>query len=173
MIGISPKVVPSNIEEKLNPRLKPRSQAEALSLQKAKRAAEKYSDAIILAADTFVTISDQILGKPASIPEAKRMLRKLSGKTHLVITGFTIIDTKTKKEITKSSETKVTFRKLSAKEIDAYVKKEHVLDKSGSYAIQGLACVFIKEIEGDFFNIVGLPLYMVVLELKRLGISVL
>lgn len=173
MLGLKFNVVPSNIDEKLNPRLQPASQAEQLSLQKAQKIAEKHPDALIIAADTFVTLNKEILGKPSSIPDAKKMLEKLSGKTHMVITGFTIIDTATNKIITKSSTTKVSFRKISTKEIDAYVKREHVLDKSGSYAIQGPASVFVEKIEGEFFNIVGLPLYMIVLELKRFGIQVL
>ena len=173
MIGVSCKVVPSNIEEKLNPRLKPKSQAESLSLQKAEHVAQKYEDAFILAADTFISIHDEILGKPKDREDAKRMLRKLSGKTHSVFTGFSIIDTKRGKAISRSCETKVSMKKLTQREIDEYVKKEDLLDKSGSYAIQGIAAIFIEKIEGDFFNIVGLPVYTVAQELKRFGIKVL
>src|SRR5476651_2397127 len=121
-------VDPSLIEEVLNARLKPRGQVELLSQQKAQSLAKKYDDALIIAADTMVAIDDQVVGKPENIEDAKRMLRRLSGREHTVITGFTILDTKTKKKITKSSETKVFFKKLSQREIDAYVKHEKVLD---------------------------------------------
>lgn len=169
-IGLHVKVVPSKILEKLNPRLKPVGQAKALSLQKAEEVARKYTDAIIIGADTIVAINDEILGKPRDLREAKRMLRKLSGKTHTVITGFTIINTQKKKSITKAIETKVSMKSLSKKEINWYIKNEDLLDKAGAYAIQGKGSIFIEKIEGDYFNIVGLPLFSVAKELKKFSV---
>lgn len=172
-LGISVKVVPSNIDEKLNPRLKAKSQAETLSLEKAQAVARNYKDALVLAADTIVYIGTEILGKPKDTDEAKRMLRKLSGKKHSVFTGFTVIHTETKKTITDSSETKVTFRKLSEQEIKNYVKKEHTLDKAGAYGVQGIGAVLVEKIEGDFFNVVGLPISKIMPILKKFDIEVL
>lgn len=172
-LGLTIKVIPSNIDEKLNPRLKPQSQVETLSLQKAQAITPSFPDAIIIAADTLVSIGEDILGKPTSLLDAKRMLKKLSGKTHAVYTGFTIIDTKSKKSITDSEKTLVTFKKLSDKEIASYIKKEHPLDKAGSYGVQGVGAVLVERIEGDFFNVVGLPVAKLTQTLKKFAIEVL
>ncbi len=172
-IGLKIKVVPSNIDEKLNPRLSPKGQAETLSLEKAEMVAEKYPDAVIIAADTIVDSNGDILGKPKSIDEAKRMIKKLQGKTHTVITGFTITNTATKKTITDSVETKVSFRKLNESEIKNYVKKENPMDKAGAYGIQGVGVTLLEKINGDFSNVVGLPLSKVIPALKKFGIDVL
>lgn len=178
-LGLRFIVFPSLIDEKLNPRLKPAGQAEALSLQKAEAAEEKYREkkdyesAVIVAADTIVAIDDEVLGKPKDEKEAAQSLRRLSGRQHRVITGFTVIDLKTRKIITKSVDTKVFFKKLSVREIKEYVKRENVRDKAGAYAAQGLGATFIEKIDGDYFNIVGLPLYALALELRRLGVKVL
>lgn len=177
-LGLKFTVLPSNIEEKFNPRLKPRGQAEALSLQKAesiklilekKKTIDPY---IILSADTIAVINDEVLGKPKDQKDAIKMLKKLSGKKHIAITAFTIIDSDTKKVVTKSEETFVFFRKLNDKEIREYVKVVKPFGNAGSYAIQGKAAVFIEKIEGDFFNIVGLPLHTLAQELKKFGLNV-
>ena len=172
-LELNVKVVPSRVEEKLNPRLKGVSQAESLSKQKAEAVAKHYKDSIVLAADTLVLLGESILGKPKDINDAKRMLRKLSGKKHIVVTGYTIIETSTRKSITKSEVTDVYFKELSKYEIDHYVKKENTLDKAGAYAIQGIGSIFIEKIEGDYFNVVGLPMFSVAKSLKRLGFEIL
>lgn len=171
--GLIVKVVPSNIDEKLNPRLKSKSQAENLSLEKAQTVAKNYKEAIVLAADTLVSIENDILGKPKNEQEAKRMLRKLSGKTHTVITGFTIINTQTRKSMTESVETKVTFRKLTDAEIKTYLKKENTLDKAGAYGIQTWGALLVEKINGDFFNVMGLPISTVIPSLKKFGLEIL
>lgn len=172
-IGLKFTVKPSNIPETKNPRLGPRAQAEYLSQQKAKAVAGRVNNAVIIAADTVVVLNKEIIGKPVSTDRAEKMLRKLSGKTHTVITGFTILDTETGKSVTKSVETKVTMRKVSQKEIEAYVKREHVLDKAGAYAIQGIGSLLFGKVEGDFFNVVGLPVSSLFQELKRFGVDML
>jgi septum formation protein len=172
-LGLTIKVVPSDIDEKLNPRLKAKSQAESLSQKKATVVAQHYKDAIVLAADTIVSIGNEILGKPLDIDDAKRMLKKLSGKQHVVVTGFTLINTATKKVITDSSETKVTFRKLTESEIKNYVKKENTLDKAGAYGAQGFGSLLIEKVDGDFFNVVGLPVNKIIPLLKKFGVEVL
>lgn len=178
-LGLKFIVASSMVEERLNPRLKPRGQAEALALQKASAVADEYiqkknnASPVVIAADTLVAIEGEVLGKPKDEKEAMQMLRKLSGKQHSVITGFSLIDTDTKKRITKSVETLVYFKKLSACEIREYVKREKVLDKAGAYAAQGIGAIFIEKIDGDFFNVVGLPLHALALELRRVGVKVL
>ena len=172
-IGLKFKVKPSYIEEKLNPRLGPKAQAESLSLQKATIVASKYEDVIVISADTIVVLGSEIIGKPNDAQEAKRFLRKLHGTRHSVITGFTIIDSESGKTITKSVKTNIYMRKLSDKEIETYIKKENVFDKAGAYAIQGIGSIFFEKIEGDYSNVVGLPIYAVAQELKKFGVFIL
>ena len=101
------------------------------------------------------------------------MLDLLNGKAHSVITGFTVIDTSTKKKLSRSVETRVYFRKLTVKEIEAYIKTGEPLDKAGAYAIQGIGAVIVKKIEGDYFNVMGLPLSSLTEALKKFGVYVL
>ncbi|MCK7512979.1 MAG: Maf family protein [Desulfobacterales bacterium] len=101
------------------------------------------------------------------------MLTELNGKSHTVITGFTILDTDTGKRISRSVKTRVWFNTLSSVEIEAYVRTGEPLDKAGGYAIQGLGALLVKKIEGDYFNVVGLPLNTVVECLKKFGVHVL
>lgn len=173
LTGLKFKVDASNYEENLNLKLKPHKLARFLSKQKAKTIAGKYKNAIIIAADTFIVLKNILLGKPHSDAEAKKMLKTLNGKSHSVITGFTIMDTGSNKTISSSVETKVYLKKLSSKEIDAYVRTKEPLDKAGAYAIQGLGSVIIKKIEGDYFNVIGLPLSALMEGLKKFGIPVL
>jgi len=125
------------------------------SKEKAKAVIKKYPEDLIIAADTVVVLGNKVMGKPKSELEAGQMLKKLSGKSHIVITGLSVAFGK--KLITKVSKTKVKFNKISKKEIDAYVKTKEPLDKSGAYGIQGKAGIFVKEIKGDYFNILGMP----------------
>jgi septum formation protein len=101
------------------------------------------------------------------------MLKALSGKTHTVITGYTILDTDSGKETTKSIESKVFFKRLTDDEINAYIKSGEPLDKAGAYGVQGLGALIVKKIEGDFFNVMGLPLSALAESLKKFGIRVL
>lgn len=174
-IGLEFDILPSHIEERLNPRLKPLHQVEALSLQKAEATAamKEAKDSIVLAADSMVAVEDEIMGKPKDEKDAKRMLKKLSGKVHSIVTGFTLIDVASKKTVTKSVETKVWFKSLSAQEIRDYIKKEKPFDKAGAYGIQELSAIFVEKIEGDYPSAVGLPLHALAKELKKFGIKVL
>jgi len=170
-LGLEFAISPSKIEEKLNPRLKPRTQAEVLSLQKAEEVHSKNPDSLIISADTIVVLNEEILGKPKDEKDAKRMLKRLSGKTHRVVTGFTILGHK--KKVVRSVETKVTFKKLNDKEVAKYILNEKPFDNAGSYRIQDLGAIFVEKIEGDYFNIVGLPLSTLARELKRFGVKIL
>jgi len=172
-IGLEFEIDPSNYEEDMSLKMEPRKLAEFLSLGKAKDVAQRHKDSIIISADTIVAIDGEVFGKPKTPERAKYMLQKLSGKVHSVITGFTIIDAETQKQILKSVETKVYFKDLSEQEMDAYIASGEPLDKGGGYAIQGMAALFVEKIEGDYFNIVGLPILALTTELKKFSVSVL
>jgi len=172
-IGLEFEVDASNYEEDMTLDLEPSKLAEHLSLGKAKEVAQRHKDAIIIAADTFCVLGKEILGKPHTKENAKIMLQKLSGKTHSVITGFTIIDTETGKQSSKSIESKVFFANLSKKDIDDYISLGEPLTKAGAYAMQHRGGLFVEKIEGDYFNIVGLPMLPLFEELKKFGINVL
>jgi septum formation protein len=173
LTGLEFEVRYSGYEEDLGISKAPRELARFLSRKKAEDVVNKYSDAIVIAADTFIAYKNKLLGKPEGSEDAKRMLKMLSGRTHSVISGFTIIDCKSNRTISRSVETRVHFKSLSSAEINAYVKSGEPLDKAGAYAIQGLGAVFIDKIEGDFFNVVGLPLCALTESLKKFGIKVL
>lgn len=171
--GLKFKVKAGSYEEDMGLDMSPQKLARFLSLEKAKTIAAKYKNALIIAADTIVILKGEVLGKPHTDKEARRMLSLLNGATHSVITGFTIIDTGSNKKISRSVETRVTFRKLTEEEINAYVKSGEPLDKAGAYGVQGLGAVIVKCIEGDYFNVMGLPLSALVESLKKFGVHVL
>jgi septum formation protein len=173
LTGLSFTVDPSSYEEELVPGVKPRLLARRLSSEKAKAVAKKYRNALIIAADTFIVYRDSLMGKPHTEKEAFRMLGILNGRQHSVITGFTIIDTETGKTVSKSVETKVWFRKLTEQELASYVRTGEPLDKAGAYAIQGRGSLIVEKIEGDYFNVIGLPLSSLADALKKFGIRVL
>ena len=172
-IGLKFKVEPSNYEEELNSGLEPHALAKALSLKKAELVAKNHRNALVIAADTFAVFEGQILGKPKTETDARKMLETISGRQHSVITGFTIIDTGSNKVLSRSVATIVYIRELISNEIDAYVRTKEPLDKAGAYAIQGLGSVIVEKIEGDYFNVVGLPLSALAEALKEFGVKIL
>ncbi len=151
----------------------PRELVKYLSREKAKNVAFRHPDVLIVAADTVVVCGNNILGKPPSVSGARKMLKALNGRAHLVVTGFTVMDTGGGKSTTRSVETRVLVKKLTAGEIDAYVRTGEPLDKAGAYGIQGLGAVIVERIEGDYFNVVGLPLAALAEALKEFGVEVL
>ena len=169
--GLSFEVAPSDLEEDLSLNLDPHELAKHISAEKAASVAGKYPDAVIIAADTFIVLGDTVLGKPHTGEEAKRMLGALSGREHSVITGFTILDTSSNAKHTESVETRVWFRELSDGQIEAYVRTGEPLDKAGAYAIQGQGAALVEKIEGDYENVVGLPLSALRESLRRFGIE--
>jgi len=171
--GLKFRIDESDYEEKINSRLKPHDLARFLSCEKAGHVARRHRNALIIAADTIVVLRGRLFGKPRSTDQAREMLKALSGKAHSVITGFTIMDTDSKKEMSCSVESRVFFKRMTADEIEAYIRSGEPLDKAGAYGIQGLGAVFIKRIEGDFFNVMGLPLYALTENLKKFGVNVL
>ncbi len=172
-IGLKFEVEPSDYTEDMRSGLNPRKLAESISLGKAKAVSGKHKNAIVIAADTFIVFGDKIMGKPNTEAEAEKMLMRLRGKSHSVITGFTILDADNDKVLTKSVETVVHIKNLTPEEIDAYIKSGEPLDKAGAYAIQGLGSVIVEKIEGDYFNVMGLPLSALTEGLKGFGIHIL
>jgi septum formation protein len=172
-IGLRFEVEPSHSRERSGPAAEPHELARSLSLEKARTVAAKHHDAIIIAADTFIVFQGRILGKPHTEAEARRMLCALSGAGHTVVTAFTIMDAETGKTVTRSVGTKVQMKKLTDAEIDCYVRSGEPLGKAGGYAIQGMGAVIVERIEGDYFNVVGLPLNALAQALREFGIRVL
>jgi septum formation protein len=172
-IGLKFTIDPSDYPEDRHPDLNPEGLVKSISLGKAMAVAPKYKDAVIIAADTIGVLEGKIIGKPHTAEAAVAMLRKMSGKSHLVITGFTIFDTANRKLVTRSVVTRVYFKKLSLEEIDNYVQSGEPMDKAGAYAIQGLGSVIVEKINGDYYNVMGLPLNALVNSLKDFGIQVL
>jgi len=168
--GLRFNVDASDYEEDLGLDLPPRTLARYLSQEKARAIAGKYKNAIIIAADTFIVFKRHIFGKPHTETEAERMLKILIGKQHSVITGFTILNTSNHRRLSRSVETKVYFKRMTMKEIGAYVKTGEPLDKAGGYAIQGVGAMIVKKIEGDYYNVMGLPLNALMEGLKRFGV---
>ncbi len=163
----------SDYEEDMTLPMSPIELAKFLSLGKAESVAAKNPDAIIIAADTFVVFENKFIGKPKSENEAKEMLKMLSGKENDIVTGVTIIDSQNKKQISFHDISKVFIQELSDEIIDSYIKTGDPMDKAGAYAIQEIGAVLIEKIEGDFFNIMGLPLRRLAQELENFGIKVL
>ncbi len=172
-IGLKFRVEPSNYEENIGFELELHELAKSLSLEKAKLVAQNHKNALVIAADTFIVFEGKILGKPRTETQAKEMLETINGKPHSVITGFTIVDTDNNKTLSRSVETKVHLRKLGSDEINAYVRSKEPLDKAGAYAIQGLGSVIVEKIEGDYFNVIGLPLSALAESLKEFGVHIL
>ena len=157
--GIAFEVQPADIPEDPLPGEKAKDCAERLAGEKALAIAQKRPNDVVLGADTVVVIDNQILNKPADAADAARMLRVLSGRTHEVITGVCLV-AGGRCSVT-SETTLVTMSKISEEEITAYVARGEPMDKAGAYAIQGIASRWIPRIEGDYSNVVGLPVALV------------
>lgn len=172
-LGCKFRVIPSKVEEKINPSLSPTENARRISCLKALDAASKISEGIVIAADTMVVLNRKILGKPKNKKEARAMLQKLSAKEHRVITGIAVVDMKTKAIKQSAVTTKVKFRKLNQNLIEKYIKSGEPQDKAGAYGIQGKGASLVESIKGDYFNIVGLPLNTLNQLLEKFGISLI
>lgn len=158
-------IMPSNAQE-ITTKTAPNEVVMELALIKAKDIYEKSEkQSMIVGADTVVAYQGQILGKPTDEADAKRMLTMLSGQTHEVYTGVCVIEDEKIK--TFYEETKVTFYEISDEQIDRYIKTGEPMDKAGSYGIQGKAAVFIKGIEGDYYNVVGFPIARFLQEITK------
>lgn len=151
------RVVPSDAAEILDEQLSPRELCQLNAHRKARAVAKKIPDALVLGADTLVFLDREILGKPANLAEAERMLASLQGRTHQVVTGVSLIHLRGSSERLFAASTDVTFRPLTAEQIKDYLAKVNPLDKAGAYAIQEHGDKIVAKISGSFSNVVGLP----------------
>jgi len=165
-IGLTFSIRPSEVDEKDNDHLPPMDYAATLAQRKARAVASGIANGIVIGADTIVVLGKEILGKPVSETDAGEMLRKLSGKTHVVFTAFAIVDRPSNREIVEIEKTEVTFRPLQDEEINAYVRSGEAMDKAGAYGIQDASAVFAERLNGCFYNVVGFPLTRFYLALR-------
>ena len=148
----------SNIDEIMLENETPIETVKRLAYEKALNVANDNKEALVIGADTIVVINDTILGKPKDEKQAFDMIKLLSGKTHNVITGFALINLDNNKRVIDYEISTVTFKELSEESIKDYIQTKESLDKAGAYGIQGYGALLVKEIQGDYFNIVGLPI---------------
>lgn len=167
--GISFEAAPGNIPETCVPGETPEEHVLRLSREKSLDVAGKTPGRFFIGADTIVVCGGEIMGKPADSADAERMLRKLSGTVHEVITGFTVYDVENDVIESRAVSTRVYFKQLDTEEILAYIATGCPFDKAGAYAIQGGAAYMIPKIEGSYTNVVGLPLCEVVEALRKAG----
>ena len=158
MIGLDFDIAPSKLDEKIKINLKGKQFAEYWSKEKAKLISNKYPDRLIIGADTVVIFNGQILGKPKDKDDSKNMLKMLSGNMHKVITGVTLICKNKKISKTFSESTKVFVKKIPNDQIDFYISNYNTSDKAGSYGIQEWFSIWIKKIDGCYYNVMGLPI---------------
>jgi septum formation protein len=167
-IGFDFEVVPSNFEEVFDTSMSPQENALGLSKAKAFDIAEKFQNAFVVGADTIVVLNGDIMGKPTNDSDALLMLKKLSGREHIVYTGFTIVDRPSNKFISEIESTAVKFRDLDQDEIISYIKSGSPADKAGAYGIQDdYGALFVEKINGCFYNVVGFPLTKFYITLKK------
>lgn len=171
-IGLDFIVHSSDFTEK-DTHLTPEDLALHNAIGKAQDVGRHYRDSLVIGADTIVAVGEHCLGKPKDHADHVRLLRLQSGTTQRVLTAICIMDTKAHKCLTAIETTLVTMDRLEEKEIEAYIASGEGADKAGGYAIQGVGALYIKKIEGDYFNVVGLPLYRLRKMLKKLGITLL
>lgn len=165
--GFDVRVIPADIDESARPGEGPIDLVKRLARDKAEAVASEHAedDEAVIAADTIVTLDEELLGKPADVADAHRMLRELSGRTHQVATGVCIV--RDDSICSFVDVTNVTFYPLADEEIDAYIATGEPMDKAGAYGIQGThGRMLIEKIDGDFYNVVGLPIAKVVRELS-------
>ena len=168
LAGLDPETMPSGADETFRPGESPRDHVLRLAEAKAQAVSARHPEAWVLGADTIV-VAGEVLGKPASFPEAKRMLQRLSGRAHEVLTGFCILRRAGGVRLGEVVASQVRFRTMTEDEMDWYAGSPEPYDKAGGYAAQGVAACFIREIRGSYTNVVGLPLCEVVAALERLG----
>ncbi|QVK17994.1 septum formation inhibitor Maf [Mycoplasmatota bacterium] len=159
-------VVVSHVDETYDKNLLPQEIVLYLSKLKAQAVSQNHPQDLIIGCDTIVCLEDKILEKPVNEDDAYKMLKRLSGKTHQVITGVTLIHSTEIESFYTSTD--VAFYDLNDEEINDYIKTKEPFDKAGAYGIQGYASKFVKEIKGDYFTVVGLPVGTLYQRLKKI-----
>jgi septum formation protein len=157
LLHIKFRILPGNVVEVAHEHLSPLEVCQLNAHRKARAVAKKIPDALVLGADTLVFLNGEILGKPRHLADARRMLRKLQGRTHQVVTGVCLMHLRAHRERIFAVSTDVSFHPLDEKQIRDYLAKIHPLDKAGAYAIQEFGDMIVSEISGSYSNVVGLP----------------
>jgi len=168
LVGIAHEVQPADIDETYLTGERPREHAERLARGKTEVIVEREPDAVVIGSDTIVVVDGDVLGKPADDSDAARMLARLAGRSHTVITAVAVAW----RGATRSAveEVGVTFHPLTSKEIDAYIATREPMDKAGAYGIQGYGATIVSRVDGDYFAVMGLPLQRLTRVLGTLGI---
>jgi septum formation protein len=168
LIGITHEVRPADIDETYFPGEKPAAHAERLARGKCAVIAEREPDALVIGSDTIVVVDGDVLGKPTDEADAARMLRRLSGRSHVVVTAVAVAR---RGQIRSAvEEVNVTFHSLSDGDIAAYIATREPMDKAGAYGIQGFGATIVERVDGDYFAVMGLPLQLLVRVLRELGV---
>jgi septum formation protein len=166
LVGIPHEVRPADVDERYLAGESPHEHAERLARDKATRIREP--GAIVIGSDTIVVVDGDVLGKPKDVGDAARMLRRLSGRSHVVITAIAVaIDGRVE---SGAEEVDVTFHPLSDADISAYIATREPMDKAGAYGIQGFGATIVARVDGDYFAVMGLPLQLLIRLLARLGV---
>jgi len=168
--GFAVTVVPSRIDEGTILVSAPEKYVKALAEAKAGEVSIRYPENWVIGADTIVLIDGTILGKPKSYTDARQMLQRLSGKTHQVLTGYSVCCREKNRRFSETVKTDVRFKALSEAEIEWYINTEEPFDKAGAYAIQGIGTFLVKSINGSYTNVVGLPVCEVIEFLLKEGV---
>jgi len=172
-IGVEFELATGNVQERPHPDEAPPDYITRLARAKVVAVARQREAGLIIGADTIVVLDGQLLGKPEDAADAERMLKSLSGRWHAVMTGVALYDVASRQEVADFDKTLVKFARLTNLEIDWYIKTGEPMDKAGAYGIQGLGGLFVDEIAGNYYNVVGLPLPLVYRLARRLGYSLL
>lgn len=177
-IGLEFEAYPADIDETSIGYADAGKYAEEMSRQKALMVAKKFYDIpdeeyLVLGADTTVEVDGTILGKPKDHADAVRMLETIQGRWHRVITGITLVNSRTREVITDSELTRVKIRRMTQEMIRAYLNTGESMDKAGAYGAQGFGSLIVERVEGCFFNVIGLPLHKLSLLLERQGVVML
>ena len=167
-VGWEFEASPPDLDETLREGESPEDYVRRLAREKARAVAATRLFGLVLGADTTVVVEGEILGKPGDEADARRMLRRLGGRWHEVLTGVALARAETGRVVDGVERTRVRFAEMSEEEIDWHVRTGELLDKAGAYAIQGRAALFIEAIEGDYWNVVGLPIRLIY-ELAKKG----
>jgi len=172
LIGNNFEVKVSSYEEDNSLNLPPKELVMLHALGKGRDVASKLSEGVVISGDTVAILNNEFFGKPHTPEKAKEMLQKISGQIVDVISGIVVIDVESKKEFQDIETTKLKFKEMSEQEIDDYIATKDPLDKAGSFGIQGQAASFIERIEGDYPNILGLPLFKLNVLLEQAGVNI-
>lgn len=171
-MGLEFEIAPSNYEEDMTKEMNPKEMVITFAYGKASDVAKRFKEGIVIGIDTIVVFNGKNLGKPNTEEEAFNMLKSYSGKKQYVYSGVCLVDCKTGKTIKDCEITEVYFKKLEDKEIKSYIATGEALDKAGGYGMQDLASIFIKKINGCYFNVMGFPIYNIYKNLKKLGVNI-